>query len=49
MIIIYRFFINLILIFSPIIIFVRLLKKKKISKDLKKNLPFFQKKGRVET
>ena len=43
MILFYRFFINLILILSPIIILIRLLKKKKILKDLKKNLVFLQK------
>ena len=44
MIIIYRFLINFILIFSPIILFFRILKKKKIYIDLKKNFVFLQKK-----
>ena len=44
MIIIYRFFINLILIFSPIIIFVRLLKKKEDFKRFKEKFTFFSKK-----
>ena len=48
MILIYRFFINLIFIFSPLIILVRLLKKKKTPKDLRRNFVFFQKKKRVE-
>ena len=44
MIIIYRFLINFILIISPIILFFRILKKKKIYTDLKKNFVFLQKK-----
>ena len=41
---IYRIFINLIFIFSPIIVLIRILKKKKIKKGLKKNFVFFSKK-----
>ena len=44
----YRIFINVILIFSPLIILVRLLKKKKTQLDIKKNLVFFQKKNTKE-
>ena len=35
----YQIILTLILLFSPIIIIIRLLKKKKIKKDLRKNLP----------
>ena len=44
MLIIYKFIINIIFFFSPIIILVRLLKKKKIQLDLKKSFVSFQKK-----
>ena len=42
---VYRLLINFILVLSPLIILIRLIKKKNISLDLKKNLHFFQKKG----
>ena len=41
---IYRFLINLIFLLSPLILVFRLLKKKRILRDLKKNFVFFQKK-----
>ena len=50
MIFFYRFFINLILIFSPLIILIRLLKKKEHSKRFKEKFCFFsneRKKGKV--
>ena len=40
----YKIIINLIFFFSPLIILFRLIKKKKIQLDLKKNFVFFQKK-----
>ena len=43
MILFYRFFINLILILSPIIILIRLLKKKENPKRFKEKLGFFTK------
>ena len=43
MILIYRVLINLIFIISPLVIIFRLIKKKKILKDLRKNYVFFQK------
>ena len=43
MLFLYRILINIIFLLSPIIIIYRLLKKKKILKDLKKNFVFFQK------
>jgi 3-deoxy-D-manno-octulosonic-acid transferase len=39
----YQIIITLTLIFSPLIIFFRILKKKKIKKDIKKNFAFHQK------
>ena len=45
MLFVYRILINLILLISPLIIVFRLLKKKKIIKDLKKNSVRFQKKN----
>ena len=45
---IYRIIINLILLISPIIIFIRLLKKKKIQIDSKKNSAYSQKKENQE-
>jgi len=44
MIRVYRFIIFLLIIFSPIILIIRLFKKKEHPKDLKKNFVFFQKK-----
>ena len=44
MILFYRFFINLILIFSPLIILIRLLKKKENPKRFKEKFCFFSKK-----
>ena len=44
MIFFYRFFINIILIFSPLIILIRLLKKKEHSKRFKEKFCFFSKK-----
>ena len=43
MVLIYRIFINLILILSPIIILLRLLKKKEDLQRFKEKLGFFQK------
>ena len=43
MIFIYRFFINIIFIFSPLIILIRLLKKKEDLKRFKEKLGFFSK------
>ena len=48
MIHIYRFLINIILILSPIIIIIRLFKKKEDIKRFKESLLFFQKKERKE-
>ena len=48
MLIIYRLLINLAILFSPIIIFIRLIKKREILRDLKKSFVFFQKKEKVE-
>ena len=47
MLIIYRFLINLIFLLSPLILILRLLKKKRMLEDLKKNFVYFQKKGIV--
>ena len=44
MLIIYRFLINIILLFSPIILIIRLIKKKKIFSGFERNFVFFQKK-----
>jgi len=41
---VYRIIINFIILISPLIILIRLIKKKKIKLDLKKNFVFFQKK-----
>ena len=43
MILFYRFFINLVFIFSPLIILIRLLKKKESPKRFKEKLGFFSK------
>ena len=48
MLLIYRILINLIFILSPLILIIRLLNKKKISKDLKRNSASFQKKENTE-
>ena len=48
MILVYRLLINLILIFSPLIILIRILKKKNTSKDLRKNLHSFLRKEKKE-
>ena len=45
MILFYRFFINLVFIFSPLIILIRLLKKKESPKRFKEKLGFFSKKN----
>ena len=39
----YQILITILLILSPLIIFFRILKKKKIEKDIKKNFAFHQK------
>ena len=44
MLFVYRIFINLILILSPLIVLVRLLKKKEDPKRFKEKLGFFNKK-----
>ena len=44
----YQILISILLIFSPIIIGFRILKKKKTEKDLKKNSVFHQKKELLE-
>ena len=44
----YRIFINIVLLFSPLIILIRLLKKKKTQLDIKKNFVFLQKKRKKE-
>ena len=46
---VYRILINLIFVLSPLIILVRLIKKKEDLKDLKRNFVFFQKKKKMET
>ena len=43
MLIIYRFLINLVFLFSPIILFLRLIKKKEHQKRFKEKLCFFSK------
>ena len=48
MIFVYRLLINIILILSPLIIIFRLIKKKKVIKDLKKNFVYFQSKDLME-
>ena len=45
---VYRVLANLIFLFSPLIILIRLFKKKNIPKGLKKNFQFILKKGFLE-
>ena len=47
MLVIYRILINFIFLISPLILIFRLIKKKKISLDLRKNIAFSQKQKKM--